>query len=98
MKYLNILSLGAGTQSSTLLLMSCKGILPKLDCAIFADTQCEPDYVYAQLDFLTKVANHHDIKIIKTTAGNLANDEVDELGFYGVPAYIDGGGRLKRQY
>ena len=35
---LNVLSLGAGVQSSTLLLMSCRGVLPKLDAAIFADT------------------------------------------------------------
>ena len=39
---LRILSLGAGVQSSVVLLMSIKGILPRLDAAIFADTQWEP--------------------------------------------------------
>ena len=38
---LRILSLGAGVQSSAVLLMSCDGVLPKLDCAIFADTGWE---------------------------------------------------------
>lgn len=33
----NILSLGAGVQSTTVLLMSCLGELPPLDCAIFND-------------------------------------------------------------
>lgn len=34
---LRVLSLGAGVQSSVLLLMSCRGELPKLDAAVFAD-------------------------------------------------------------
>ena len=33
-----VLSLGAGVQSSTMAIMSAKGVLPKVDCAIFADT------------------------------------------------------------
>ena len=33
---LNILSLGAGVQSTTLALMACDGTLPGLDAAIFA--------------------------------------------------------------
>ena len=36
---LDVLSLGAGVQSTTVLLMSCLGELPKLDAAVFADTQ-----------------------------------------------------------
>jgi hypothetical protein len=41
-KILNILSLGAGVQSSTLALMAKDGVLPAPDCAIFADTGHEP--------------------------------------------------------
>tara|TARA_B100001123_G_scaffold277138_1_gene308254 strand:- start:899 stop:1963 length:1065 start_codon:yes stop_codon:yes gene_type:complete len=49
---LNILSLGAGRQSSYLFHASGRGILPKLDCAIFADTGWEPDEVYGHLQWL----------------------------------------------
>ena len=35
---LRVLSLGAGVQSTALLLMSCKGEIEKLDAAVFADT------------------------------------------------------------
>ncbi|WP_328973307.1 hypothetical protein [Streptomyces sp. NBC_00239] len=37
-----ILSLGASVQSSVLLCLSAKGILPRVDVAIFADTGWEP--------------------------------------------------------
>ena len=40
---INVLSLGAGVQSSAMALMAAKGeITPMPDCAIFADTQAEP--------------------------------------------------------
>lgn len=51
----NIISLGAGVQSSTMALMCAKGVLPyKVECAIFADTQSEPASVYKWLDWLEK--------------------------------------------
>jgi hypothetical protein len=68
---LNILSLGAGVQSSTVLLMSCKGIIPKLDAAIFADTQWEPKEVYAHLGWLSVEAARAGIPIYTVTKGNL---------------------------
>lgn len=52
MSALRCLSLGAGVQSSTIALMSARGDLPKLDCAIFADTGGEPRRVYEWLDWL----------------------------------------------
>lgn len=52
---LNIISLGAGVQSSTMALMAGHGeITPMPDCAIFADTQAEPKAVYEWLDWLEK--------------------------------------------
>lgn len=52
---LNIISLGAGVQSSTMALMAAHGeITPMPDCAIFADTQAEPQAVYRWLDWLEK--------------------------------------------
>lgn len=68
---IRILSLGAGVQSSALLLMSIKGVLPKLDHAIFADTQWEPAEVYAQLEFLKGECWKADIPLHVVTAGNL---------------------------
>lgn len=53
---LRILSLGAGVQSTTVLLMSLAGELPPLDGAIFADTGWEPAAVYDHLTKLEKVA------------------------------------------
>jgi hypothetical protein len=47
---LRILSLGAGVQSSAVLLMACEGELPGLDAAIFADTGWEPPEVYEHLE------------------------------------------------
>jgi hypothetical protein len=47
---LRLLSLGAGVQSTTLLLLAAEGRLPRLDGAIFSDTQWEPAPVYAHLD------------------------------------------------
>ena len=50
---LRILSLGAGVQSSTLALMIEKGLIPKVDAAIFSDTMGEPVAVYDFLKMLT---------------------------------------------
>lgn len=44
------ISLGAGVQSTTMLLMSLNGDLERADCAIFADTQDEPKAVYDHLE------------------------------------------------
>ena len=53
MKPLEVISLGAGVQSSVMGLMAASGELkPMPDCAIFADTQFEPEGVYAHLDWL----------------------------------------------
>jgi hypothetical protein len=50
---LRVIALGAGVQSSAMYLMACAGeIVPRPDCAIFADTQAEPPWVYEQLAYL----------------------------------------------
>lgn len=72
---LNILSLGAGVQSSTVLLMSCRGVLPKLDGAIFADTGWEPPAVYDWLEnVLEPAAEKADIPIHRCSKGNIRAD------------------------
>lgn len=50
---LRVVSLGAGVQSTTLVLMAARGDLePMPECAIFADTGAEPAAVYRHLDWL----------------------------------------------
>lgn len=52
---MNILSLGAGVQSSTMALMAAHGLItPMPDAAIFADTGWEPKHVHDYLDWLEK--------------------------------------------
>ena len=66
---MKILSLGAGVQSSTLALMAKHGEIDIPDCAIFADTQSEPDSVYLWLDWLEKELSY---PVYRVTKGNLA--------------------------
>jgi hypothetical protein len=69
---LNIISLGAGVQSSTMALMAKHGeITPLPDCAIFADTQAEPQGVYDWLDWLEREL---PFPVHRVTAGNLYDD------------------------
>ena len=63
---LRILSLGAGVQSSTLLMMSCKEAIERYDFAIFADTGWEPAEVYRWLGWLEA---NSSIPIIRVTSG-----------------------------
>ena len=49
----HFISLGAGVQSSVMLLLADRGqILPRPEAAIFADTQWEPPEVYRHLEWL----------------------------------------------
>lgn len=67
----HIINLGAGVQSSTMALMAAKGeITPMPDCAIFADTQAEPDSVYEWLEWLEKEL---PFPVYRVTNGNLTD-------------------------
>lgn len=50
---LRIISLGLGVQSTALYLMSCLGVFPRADYALFADTGKESIGTYQNLDFLS---------------------------------------------
>ena len=68
----NVLSLGAGVQSSTLALMAAHGeIEPMPDFAIFADTQAEPPEVYEWLEYITSKLPY---PVYIVTGGNLTKD------------------------
>ncbi|MGW3835100.1 hypothetical protein [Streptomyces microflavus] len=100
---LKILSLGAGVQSSSLLALSARGVLPKADFAIFADTGWEPQSVYQHLDRLEReIAEPAGIPILRVSSGNIRDDALDpDHRFASMPLYIlnqDGGpGMTRRQ-
>lgn len=67
---MTIISLGAGVQSTTMLLMASRGELsPMPQAAIFADTQAEPPSVYRHLDYLRGLGLPIPIHVV--TAGSL---------------------------
>lgn len=74
---LRLLSLGAGVQSTVVLLLACEGIIPRFDMALFADTGWEPRAVYANLDRLTVHAEKHGIPVRRVSAGNIRTDALD---------------------
>lgn len=88
---MNIISLGAGVQSSTMALMAAKGeITPMPDAAIFADTQWEPKKVYEWLDWLEKQL---PFPVYRVTKGSLREDAIrkqrsSEGHFASVPWHI----------
>jgi hypothetical protein len=95
-----VLSLGAGVQSSTLLLMAVHGEL-QIDRAIFADTQWEPAAVYQWLEYLMPLAEMAGIPVDVVTAGHLRNAAVGSTRFASIPLHVlnqDGTpGMLRRQ-
>ena len=84
------LSLGAGVQSTTVLLLSRAGKLPPFDAIVFADTGDEPAAVYEHLARLQKMA---DIAVVST--GHLADTVGDT--FMPVPLFDGRGGMGRRQ-
>lgn len=101
---LTVLSLGAGVQSTTLLLMALDGELVRPDCAIFADTGWEPKAVYAHLDWLDKRAQREGFPIHRVSVGNIRDDALASLHgrrFATMPFHTTsasaGGGMLRRQ-
>lgn len=89
---LTVLSLGAGVQSSTMLLMALEGkIKPLPDVAIFADTGNEPKQVYAWLNTL-KIIAKGKVEIKKISGGNIMQDTLEGLAtgsrFTSIPFYV----------
>lgn len=71
---LRALSLGAGVQSTVVLLMSCRGELDRVDAAIFADTGWETQRTYRHLAWLEQEAARYGIPVHRVTAGNIRAD------------------------
>lgn len=86
---LQLLSLGAGVQSTTLALMTADGTLPRVDGAIFADTGWEPRRVYDHLDRLAGVLDAAGIPLYRVSAGDLRNDAINPAHRYAsVPYFV----------
>ena len=75
-KVLTVISLGVGVQSSTMALMSAKGVLPKVDCAIFADTGYEPKKVYEYLEWIKTQLPFPVYTVMK---GNIKDDMIGSI-------------------
>lgn len=71
---INIISLGAGVQSSTMALMAAHGeITPMPESAIFADTGWEPKAVYVWLDWLEKQL---PFPVHRVQRGDIRSDQI----------------------
>lgn len=75
-KAMNIISYGAGTQSTGLILMALNGEfdLPRPDFAVFADTGGEPEFIYDYLHYFQKYCKKHygfDIYVTKKKGDSL---------------------------
>ncbi len=74
---IEILNLGCGVQSSTVLLMSIHGDLPRIDHAIYADPGWEGQRVYEQFEFLRERAETSGVKVHRVNVGS--NIKLDAL-------------------
>lgn len=103
---LKIISLGAGVQSTTMLLMSLYGDLPRVEHAIFADTQDEPAEVYRHLDKLEAECVKYGVTLHRVTKGRLM-DEIpahmakypgsEDCQFTTIPSFGKAGGLGQRR-
>jgi len=99
-----VLSLGAGVQSSTLLLMACKGLIEKPEVAIFADTGWEAKHTYKHLNWLTDEVGKHGIPVLIVQTGNIRDDILNAVEmktrFASMPLFCSNKGKagmLRRQ-
>lgn len=101
---LNVISLGAGKQSSYMLLNALENkfeFYPNF--AIFSDTGCEPKYVYEYFEWLRlHVKKKYNFDIIIVSAGNLVNDVIDYINgnrkrAASLPLKLYNGGIIMRQ-
>src|SRR5262245_3280290 len=86
---LRLLSLGAGVQSTAVLLLACDGVIPPFDRALFADTGWEPSAVYANAARLRDHAARHGIPVRTVRAGDIRADALDaNRRFASMPLHV----------
>lgn len=91
---LNVLSLGAGVQSSTLLEMSLLGELSRYDLVLFADTGNEPRAVYRHVQYLQSKAISAGIDFRIVSKGTRIQDDAHSGKFYSMPLWIKHNGKI----
>lgn len=105
-KRARFVSLGAGVQSSAMLLMLDAGELPgpRPEAALFADTGWEPAAVYRQLEYLERTVRHiplHRVRAAGTLRQQLLDHAAGRGRFASPPLHIfnrrGGHGQLRRQ-
>ncbi|MCP3800733.1 hypothetical protein NLX83_15810 [Allokutzneria sp. A3M-2-11 16] len=86
---LRLLSLGAGVQSTTVLLLACHREIALFDYALFADTGWEPRAVYTHLTRLATYAQDAGIPIRVVRSGNIRTDALDPAHrFVSMPLHV----------
>lgn len=96
---LEILSLGAGVQSTTLALMACWGQI-HLDAAVFSDTGWEGKTVYKHFERLEKEFEKSGIPLYKVSGGHLRDDVISGGPFASMPLHTTRNGKaglMRRQ-
>ena len=87
---LRVLSLGAGVQSSTLLMKIYNGEIKDVDVALFADTGNEPQEVYEWFKYLKDlVKDKIEIQIVKEdrNTGNIVTDILSDGFHASIPVF-----------
>tara|TARA_R100001132_G_C3240952_1_gene71721 strand:+ start:22 stop:840 length:819 start_codon:yes stop_codon:yes gene_type:complete len=95
------LSLGAGVQSSALLVLGCMEEVEKPDVAVFADTGDEPAWVLSYLKVLKEYAQDYGIAVEVAQKGVLSEWVLDQPHFVNIPLHTldkkGNSGILRRQ-
>lgn len=84
---LRVLSLGAGVQSTTVLLMSLRGELDPIDHAIFANTGWEPRAVYDHLARLREECDRAGVPLHVVSNGSIRDTERQDR-FFDAPFFL----------
>ena len=96
----NILSLGGGLQSTTLLLISLHDVIEKPDCAIFADTGWERESTYKNVEMLRDYSAQFDVPVVTVKGYTSVRKQAlnPEYGFIHMPFHQEStDGKYKQQ-
>ena len=90
-RVIRIISLGAGVQSTTLLMLAIHGEIEPVEHCIFADTGWEPSHVYTHLAKLKPLMEksgiqYHEVKCVTPgSSGNIRKDALEKDRFASIP-------------
>lgn len=85
---LTIQSLGAGVQSTAVLMLAVEGRIAKPDAAIFADTGWEPQAVYDHLERIRPIAEDAGIPVEVVGVGRSIRDDALGGKFASMPVFV----------